>query len=82
MTRFATLFPDYVEKLVLIDIHPKKERYYEQDKPNVVQLMSRHFKKSIETVKSEGLEQDAAKKRLNELLETGVKVRDYNLILE
>lgn len=72
--RFATLFPDLVDRLILIDIHPKKERYLEVGKLNIVQLMSRHFKKSIEIVKNEKLDQENSKKRLAELLSMEIKV--------
>ena len=73
IARLASLYPELVEKFVLIDIQPAKV-YRQNGQPNTVQLLSRFLKKAIEIVRNENLDLESSKKRMNELLEEQVKV--------
>ena len=68
-SRLATLYPDLVEKLVLLDIHPSKR----VPESNPVFLTVELFKQIIETLKDEDVE--TAKTRAIELMKEKIKVR-------
>ena len=68
-SRLATLYPDLVEKLVLLDIHPSKR----VPESSPVFLTVELLKQIIETLKDEDVE--TAKTRAIELMKEKIKVR-------
>jgi len=70
--RLATLFPHLVEKLILVDIHPKK-KMTQEGKPNIVQMFAQMLKKTMEKVKAEKMDLETAKTYLDEMLKPHIK---------
>ena len=68
------MFPDLVEKLILVDIHPKKRLSGEGGGPNLVQMFAAMLKKAVEKVRAEKLDLETARAHLDEILKPYIKV--------
>lgn len=68
--KFATLFPDLVDRVCLIDIHPQKKLA----RPNSVSLITEQFKAIAEMIKNDKITSlEEAQKRADELLSAQIK---------
>lgn len=68
--KFATLFPDRVDRVCLIDIHPQKKLA----KPNSVSIITEQFKQVTDMIKNEKIDSlEEAKKRADELIGAQIK---------
>lgn len=74
--KFATLFPERVDRVIMLDIHPQKKLA----KPNSVSIITEQFKQIADLIKKENIQSlEEAKKRADEVLSGQIKEERFRI---